>query len=877
MRWLQLHPSPPADLSSNVINACKAFSGVWQNDEIRGPGNTLYRWVTNFAETTMVVYHNAGHGNLANRGAFLVAGLWHATGGPVEFQVETYSRNDLYLNGVLLTNVFHSVSDQKLRHHYYSYGGRLVAGTNLLLVHIPVLSLDHKLRIRALPPEHAIVEGRLFTPSGDPVTEPVEIELIADGKTIAQFVVTEGNYYRCAIYPVKKPTAEIAATLADKGARRGDLRLDEGMRLAVDLTLANAVSLSGQVVCLDRDRLPLAGVEVRLSANGLPTRSQLSNSKGVFQFVNLPRARYRVQCMTPGGNPDATGAEIEPGPAGGASMLVVPCPPFKDGHWQRYGSFEGLAHDSAFCVGQLSDGQLALGTEGGVSVFDGATFKTLAGSNGKYVNAISCTDDGSIWYSTSRGFVRYYKGENTLFDHAGEVKLGEAGAIQGVSNVEAWVATDQGLVLCDGKFARLIGADEGLRNPRVTALLLSRDHTLWAATSTGLHRWTGSRFVNPIEEIPEGLDLDIQAMCEGPDSNIYLALRGAVVKTDGRRCTVVVGKGVLLDPLILSIHVSPDQTIWLGGQESLMAVKDTSIVYYTQFDGLQGRNIRGIVEQPTRILWLATENGLSRLDLNFRKYDSRHGLADNRTFTLLRGLDGMLWVGTEWGGIGRFDGRQFHASLPGYYVRTFLPAPDGSVWIGTHLGALRQNGARIEPLVGTPRNWVLTSFLAENGDLWLGHGWGGGGASRVYQAQDGEYKSQSFPIGDDPAVATVYSILVEPNGRKWFGTGAGLRMQDGTNWTSFDESVMGASRVWALLRGHDGTIWIGTQAGLFRWDSRGITKCSVRMGDTKSKNPLDDHIWCIYEGRDHRLWLGTANMGVALYDGTVCTTCLLYT
>jgi len=278
--------------------------------------------------------------------------------------------------------VFYFISDSKLRNQRYSYEGRMVAGTNLLLIHVPALNSDHKLRVIALPPELAIVEGRLFGPRGEPLKEPVEIELTAEGRVLSQFTVTEGNYFRCAVLPQRTINAELAATCRDIGARRGGLSLSPGKVVTADLILSNAVSISGQVVALDPERTPLGGVVVEASREMRPPATcppvtTLSNSKGEFQFVNLPQGRYRVRCLTPNGAVEGTESELEVEPGRSVPFLQIPCPQFKKGHWWRYNSFDGLAHNSVSCATLLSDGRLAFGTEGGVSIFDGARFETV--------------------------------------------------------------------------------------------------------------------------------------------------------------------------------------------------------------------------------------------------------------------------------------------------------------------------------------------------------------------------------------------------------------------------------------------------------------------------------------------------------------------
>jgi hypothetical protein len=204
-------------------------------------------------------------------------------------------------------------------------------------------------------------------------------------------------------------------------------------------------------------------------------------------------------------------------------------------------------------------------------------------------------------------------------------------------------------------------------------------------------------------------------------------------------------------------------------------------------------------------------------------------------------------------------------------VRTLSTTPDGAVWVGTEAGVLRYARGRTETVAAVPRNWVLAAFPDPDGSVWFGHGWGGGGAVNVRRLEDGRYVTQTVSAAQGLTSDTVYSILVETNGTKWFGTGEGLFRFDGVRWTNFNATALGSNRVWSILRDRRGILWLGTQGGLFRYDGQELSRCALPRSDPREKSPLEDHIWCLHEARDGRLWLGTANLGAAVYDGTACS------
>ena len=126
---------------------------------------------------------------------------------------------------------------------------------------------------------------------------------------------------------------------------------DPGQRLKLDFTLADAVSIAGQVVALDPQRTPLGAVQVEAVRQGSPAVSVLSNGKGEFQFINLPPGEYRVRCLTSRGPIEPASGKLQVSPGRPARGVQLACPQFKKGHWRHYNSFDGLAHDSEFLRG----------------------------------------------------------------------------------------------------------------------------------------------------------------------------------------------------------------------------------------------------------------------------------------------------------------------------------------------------------------------------------------------------------------------------------------------------------------------------------------------------------------------------------------------
>jgi ligand-binding sensor domain-containing protein len=124
---------------------------------------------------------------------------------------------------------------------------------------------------------------------------------------------------------------------------------------------------------------------------------------------------------------------------------------------------------------------------------------------------------------------------------------------------------------------------------------------------------------------------------------------------------------------------------------------------FTMEDGLASNGINALAQTSADVLWLGTDNGLSRYEgpldsLNALRdkgrwsiFTEKDGLIGRTITTLFQTEDGKLWIGTEEGGLNIYDGKCFQSmntedGLPGNAVRAIVQAEDNALWIGTTNG-----------------------------------------------------------------------------------------------------------------------------------------------------------------------------------------------
>ncbi len=311
--------------------------------------------------------------------------------------------------------------------------------------------------------------------------------------------------------------------------------------------------------------------------------------------------------------------------------------------------------------------------------------------------------------------------------------------------------------------------------------------------------------------------------------------------------------------------------------------------------GLSQSSIRCMMQDEAGFLWFGTEDGLNRYDgYTFTVY--RHDPEDPNSLgydtinDLCEGADGSIWVATIQG-LDRLDRStdsftHFHAvsdvetSLS--HDRTIAVHSDaaGRIWVGTAAGL-----DRYEPSTNDfthhnqSRNGVVADgtllvrrILEDNeGMLWLGTNRG----VERFDPESGEIRAwRSDP--DDPATLSapvVLSLCQAPSGHIWVGTASGLNSIDPqsgrvTRITADLSTVnLALQPIISLLIDSRGVIWAGTlAAGVCTLDTAGGCWRQYRHVPGDPTTLSFDSNLSTMEDRSGLVWIGSAGSGLDIFD-----------
>ncbi len=339
------------------------------------------------------------------------------------------------------------------------------------------------------------------------------------------------------------------------------------------------------------------------------------------------------------------------------------------------------------------------------------------------------TNDGLSFFDSSKNnFMNYrFKDENTgKFIHINEINLGK--------NKNLWLATpEQGLILFDTQtrlFTRYPSREKdpnGLVNNKVHNLFTDHSGTLWlGAGQIGL-QWINKQLSRLIRykddpglrnHFPGGV---VNSFAESKDGTIWLGSAHGLYhwqpltdsftfirinknkeKNQNTGAVIIDREGLVwcvafgnLNPGLYSYDPRTAKTRYFNNNK-----KDTNSLSYNI--------VSRLFEDHLGNIWVGTYGGgicrFNRLSQNFTRYPyienngsitQNHGvLDDNTVLSISEDKNGTLWVGTNLGGLNKFDRQtgiftSYVNQIPGFEcIMCMYSADKKELWLGTYFGGV---------------------------------------------------------------------------------------------------------------------------------------------------------------------------------------------
>lgn len=565
-------------------------------------------------------------------------------------------------------------------------------------------------------------------------------------------------------------------------------------------------------------------------------------------------------------------------------------------------SDNGLPDNSVSSILQTPDGYLWIGTENGLTRYDGVRFVTFDPANTPQfaharVSALFTDVRGTLWINTYDGSLTSMR--NGVFTH--EWSGGQVTAVFSRSNqtffatlssgvaVRTEIATNQvewqtinlarrndasafcqdagGVIwymLRDGKFGRIVGTnavllsgDTNLGDEQINCLTTDHRGGIWVGTRSKIARWDGNHFQDETPTNGEAA-INVKHLFFTTTNGFWAFVNGTIRHAVNRQWVATVDAWPdLFRSFVIDVGAFEAQNgdVWFRqlGHGLFHADTEGKIERISAKNGLPGDRVTSWFQDREGSIWVGIDRGgLVRLrDKKFQLVGGSEGQQNAAAATVCEDADNNIWIGTIGGGLIRWrDGQQEKFNLlHGANRDSFYSAyPDAQrrLWLSADREDL-YSLATNQIIRDTNGIHGIKTILADHQNrLWLGR------LSGLTCITNGVVLNYGPWNGFDRR--EVRALAEDARGAIWIGTDNGMiyRFSNGTFTAFKPEDARADQSVWSLLPEADGTIWAGTfRGGLLRFKDGKFTRYTTADG-------LPSDIICqILDDGLGRLWFGS--------------------
>lgn len=258
--------------------------------------------------------------------------------------------------------------------------------------------------------------------------------------------------------------------------------------------------------------------------------------------------------------------------------------------------------------------------------------------------------------------------------------------------------------------------------------------------------------------------------------------------------------------------------LWAATESVVSSIgsgKRAELQKFSKLGSMPGEGIVAIVADRQGRVWFGGPAGVAVKSGNqFTNYSTGNGLCDNNVSFITAANDGSVWVGTG-NGVSQFQGGSWKSystkdGLASDKIQTIMADGRGNVWFGTDKGISVYNGSKwTSHTMKNGMSWNDTKALAfdpKKGVVWAAVG------EKDVNSYDGKQWNVFMDIQ-----AGITSIMVDSEGRIWFGSANGLIKFNGDEWIS-DSKQLGvpAAQVSQVYCDGAGNLWFATENGVVR-------------------------------------------------------------
>ena len=427
--------------------------------------------------------------------------------------------------------------------------------------------------------------------------------------------------------------------------------------------------------------------------------------------------------------------------------------------------FEQFGRYFATAIFQDSNGiyWIGLGDRGLFRMENGIAKKVVSNTILDSVPTCSILEDngGNIWFGTEKGLAVYTKGEFVEYKGAPELSNSNINRIIQDRENNIWFATDRNGIgkITNGKFklSRL-----GIT---VNCLDEDKDGRIWAGTDNGVYCYKDDELEeNALTRYTK--DLRIRHVEVTSDNKILVSCytKPGQILYDGKTIkSWSTDEGLVGNKVRVAVETEPGE-YYVGTTTGLTIIhKDGALVNFKQAEGLETEYVMCIYKDTHGVIWIGTDGGgifLMKDEKIISHLTSTYGIAGNVIFKISQDENSNYWICT---GSGISHILDFNPEKGLRFTCTNLNSENGlgtnsvfQILFDANKNAWITNNHGIATISGTE----LNNFLA--------------GKQRTVNAK---YFSKNDGLDSDGPSSTARSII-DSKGRLWFTMVDGIAIYD---------------------------------------------------------------------------------------------------
>ena len=288
-------------------------------------------------------------------------------------------------------------------------------------------------------------------------------------------------------------------------------------------------------------------------------------------------------------------------------------------------------------------------------------------------------------------------------------------------------------------------------------------------------------------------------------------------------------------------------------------------LYFENFsvdDGLPQSTVNAIAEDHNGFLWMGTQGGgICRFDgSRFTVFDSRHGLPGDIVNCIKIDQKKRVWIGCSWGGFVVYDGTRFRNYSNGEDVSTvncFEFDKNGNTWIGANQGLFFYDGNKLvarRDIVPEKNGVSLVRIINENLVAVLSdNGLGIYDGSKTTQVVLPDNKRTDYIELDSAGNLMIASgnilFMLTPSQVKNVVSG------EKAEFKTFKDGLF--SRIRFITLDQNKHLWVSdSENGLFHFGN-GRTEMYNRYNGLETNQAT-----CVYVDKNNIKWIGTSGEGL---------------